>query len=506
MSSSPSAPESGPPAVTRAQFRSAISAALTAMMLGALDQTIVSVSVPTIAKQLGGFEWMAWVISAYLIASTATTPIYGKFSDLFGRRAVMLTAIGIFTAASVACALAQTMPQLVLARVVQGIGGGGLIAMAQSMIADVVPMRERGRFQVYVSSVWAGASVAGPVVGGMLTQYLSWPWIFWINLPVAALAITMVRRSAVGSARKLRKIRIDWLGIAVLLAGLIALLIPITRIGQGVPVHESANLAGLGFAVVALTYFARHELRVDEPIIPLSMLGEPIVVLGCTVLFVCFFIFVSMSVLVPLRMQLVTGAGPGDAALAMLPYTLSNPVSGFVCGRWIYHYGRVRPLQRLGAALMVASMAALALISPSHGLATGIVLTVLGVGLGCQLPTTLMMLQNSVSHSMLGTVTAVSAFFRLLGGAVGIAMLSAIVLALLRDVLPADAAAHGLEGLGGLLGQAGQAGISPDSVDRAFRYMLLGCAVLSLLNVFCVNRLPDVQLGARPRHAAIEAE
>jgi MFS family permease len=398
--------------------------------------------------------------------------------------------------------MAQTLPQLVVARVVQGIGGGGLIAMAQAMIADAVPMRERGRFQVYVSSVWAGASVAGPVVGGMLTQYLSWPWIFWINIPVCILAIVMVRRTPVAIVKITHKVRVDWLGILLLVVGLTAFLIPVTRIGQGVALHESRNLVGLAIAAVGLTWFWLHELRTPEPIIPITMLREPVVVMCCTILFVCFSLFVAMSVLVPLRLQLVAGAQPGEAALAMLPYTLANPISGFVAGRWIYRTGRVVPAQRFGAILAAFSMFALALLSPSHTILTAIALGLLGTGLGSQMPTTLMVLQNSVHQSLLGTATSLSAFFRLLGGAIGIAVLSAVVLALLRDKLPAGLGSHGLEGLGTLLGQAGNiSAAAAKASDMAFRYTLLAGGVFALINVFCVSRMPDVRLhssGPKP--------
>ncbi len=213
----------------------------------------------------------------------------------------------MFLIASAACALAQSLPQLVLARVLQGIGGGGLIASAQSVIADVVPMRQRGRYQGYISVVWAVASMLGPVIGGVLTEYLSWPWIFWINLPVGGLALVLVQRSLGALPLRGGTRRIDGLGAVLLLAGLVALLIPITRVGQGTPWSESANLAGWAAALVLLAAFVVQQKRHPNPIVPLGLLGHRSIVACCGLLFLCFFNFIALSVLVPLRLQL--GAG-----------------------------------------------------------------------------------------------------------------------------------------------------------------------------------------------------
>jgi hypothetical protein len=255
-----------------------------------------------------------------------------------------------------------------------------------------------------------------------------------------------------------------------------------------------------------LVAFGLHAVRSDEPIIPLSLMSDRLMLLCCSLLFVAFALFVAMSVLVPLRMQLVGGALPAAAAVALLPYTLSNPLAAFIAGRWIYRSGRVVPVQRWGAILVVISMAALAMVPPSQVLGTAVALAMLGTGLGCQMPTTLMVMQNSVHPSLLGTVTSLSAFFRLLGGAIGISMLSAVVLALLRDVLPPDVAGHGMEGLGALLESGPLGAIGAHQADLAFRYTLLGAAAFSLIGVFCTQKLPDVKLGSRRENETIEVE
>lgn len=479
-----------------AKFRAAIGVALITVLLAALDQTIVSVAVPTIAQQLGGFEWMAWVISGYLIAATVVTPLYGKFGDVYGRRRVMSVAIGVFTLASIACALAETLPQLVVARIAQGIGGGGLIALAQALIADVVPMRERGRYQSYISMVWAVASVSGPVVGGVVTQYLSWPWIFWINLPVGVLALVLVRSAlprhvADGASRQ----PIDWGGAGLLLIGLVALLLPISRVGQGVALHEPLNLALLAVAVAALAWFWRHEQRTAAPILSTALLRNRTVLTCSAMLFLAFFVFIALSVLVPLRLQLVGGLGEGAAALRMLPLTLGIPIGAFGCGRYIHATGRVRPPQHVGVVLVPLALAAYALVPLAQVVAGSAALLVLGIGIGFQLPTGLLTVQNSVPRDEVGSVTGLTSFSRQLGGAVGIAVLSAIVLALLRDSIPASAAAQGVEGLGALLAQARGGPATGGTAELAFRdTMLFGAGLLSI-SIWISRFLPDVRLS-----------
>ena len=456
-------------ALTPRQFFAATAAVMMTILLGALDQTIVSVALPSIARQLGGFEWMAWVISGYLIAATVVTPLYGKFSDLFGRRRVLGTAIVIFVLASVACALARSMPQLVIARVLQGVGGGGLIALAQSVVADVVPLRDRGRYQSYISIVWVVASMLGPVVGGVLTEQLSWPWIFWINLPLGLIALALVETSLRALPVHRGAARIDGLGALLLLAGLTAALVPITRVGQGGPWFDTFNLAGWALAALLLFGFNHQQRRHPEPIVPLVLLANPVVVACCGMLFLLFFNFIALSVLVPLRVQMVAGMNATDAALHLLPMTLAVPIAAFIGGRWLARTGRSRPPQQLGVALVPLALLALS-FAPTTGPAAMLGLVVVGLGMGLQISTTLITVQQSVPRAMVGTVTGLTGFFRLLGGAIGIAVLSTVTLLLLRAQLPTAA-------------------------DVAFRQLMQVCALVALPALWFVRRVPDLRLN-----------
>jgi EmrB/QacA subfamily drug resistance transporter len=481
------APSHAPSPLTPRQFLAATAAVMMTILLGALDQTIVSVALPSIARQLGGFEWMAWVISGYLIAATVVTPLYGKFSDLFGRRRVLGAAVIIFVLGSAACALAQSMPQLVLARVLQGVGGGGLIALAQAVVADVVPPRDRGRYQSYISIVWIVASMLGPVVGGVLTEQLSWPWIFWINLPLGLLALVLVETSLRSLPLHRGEARIDGVGALLLLAGLTAALIPITRVGQGGAWLDPTNLAGWALAAMLLLGFVRQQRRHPEPIVPMALLANPVVVASCGMLFLLFFNFIALSVLVPLRVQMVAGLNATNAALHLLPMTLTVPLAAFVGGRWLTHTGRVRPPQQLGVALVPLALLGLSFV-PATGVGATLGLIGVGLGMGLQVSTALVTVQQSVPPPMIGTVTGLTGFFRLLGGAIGIAVLSTITLLLLRAHVPAGMPALGTEGI------AGAARVASPGSDGAFRQLMQVCALAALPALWFVRRVPDLHL------------
>ncbi|MGI9024636.1 MAG: MDR family MFS transporter [Burkholderiaceae bacterium] len=472
-----------------------------AIFLGALDQTIVAVALPRMAQQLDGFSLIAWVVSGYLVASTVVTPIYGKLGDLFGRRMLLSIAIVVFLIASVACAFAQTMPQLIAARVVQGIGGGGLISIAQTIIADVVPLRERGRYQGYISGVFAVASVAGPVVGGLFTHYLSWRWIFWINLPLGAAAFLVSRRALAHLPIPGVRRRIDYLGAALLVVGLTALLFPITRIGQGIAWNDAHNLELFAAAFIVLGICVFHETRTPEPIIPLNLFRIPLVAACCGIVFVCFFQLVALASLSPLRFQMVAGATADEAAWRLLPLTFMIPLGAFIGGRIMLRTGRHKPLQLIGTAGIPIGLMGLAFVSPIHATLTSVLMSVVGVSIGVVLPSSLVAVQNAVPRHQLGVATAGTAFFRSLGGAIGIAVLSAILLAAMHGGMHDGATRPALPRIGEAAGTQSSieapvvTSATASEAEAAFRRIFIIAAAISSLAFVFALRVPDNHLG-----------
>ena len=484
------------PNLSHAQTRSIIVGLMLAIFLGALDQTIVAVALPRMAQQLDGFSLIAWVVSGYLVASTVVTPIYGKLGDLFGRRMLLSIAIVVFLIASVACALAQTMPQLIAARVVQGIGGGGLISIAQTIIADVVPLRERGRYQGYISGVFAVASVAGPVVGGLFTHYLTWRWIFWINLPLGAAAFLVSRRALANLPIPGVRRHIDYVGAVLLVIGLTALLFPITRIGQGIAWNDAHNLELFAAAFVVLGICIVHETRTPEPIIPLNLFRIPLVAACCGIVFVCFFQLVALASLSPLRFQMVAGATADEAAWRLLPLTFTIPLGAYIGGRIMLRTGRHKPLQLTGTAGIPIGLLGLAFVPPTYATMTSVLMSVVGLSIGIVLPSSLVAVQNAVPRHQLGVATAGTAFFRSLGGAIGIAVLSAILLAAMHG----GASRPALPRIGeAVVARAAEAPVATTATaseaEAAFRRIFIIAATISSLAFLFALRVPDNHLG-----------
>jgi EmrB/QacA subfamily drug resistance transporter len=422
-------PDLPPPALTHDEILSIILGVMLAMLLAALDQTIVATALPTIGRDLNDVEHLSWIVTAYLLASTAVTPLYGKLSDIHGRRVTLLAGVAIFVVGSIACALAPTMLALILARGLQGLGGGGLISLAQTIIADIVSPRERARYQVYIASVFVTASLAGPVLGGFFAEHLHWSVIFWINLPLGLVAFAMTYANLRRLPRHERPHRLDVLGAVLLTSATVALMLALTWGGMRYP-WGSAPILGLLVASVLLSAaFAYRLLHAAEPLIPLDVLANPVVRAGT--LAACFGMgtFIGLTIYVPLYFEAVRGISASQTGLALIPLMVGTVIGATASGRAM---ARVRHYRRLPVVGLVISVTATLLLGfGANGLPFGVLevtLAAISIGLGTLLPVTTVSIQNAVAPHQLGTATATMNFFRQVGGAVLVAAFGAIVI------------------------------------------------------------------------------
>jgi EmrB/QacA subfamily drug resistance transporter len=467
-----------------ATVRGIIVGIMLAMFLSALEQTVVAPALATIGRTLGDAENLSWVVTAYLLAATAMTPLFGKLSDIYGRRTVMLAAVTIFTLGSVACALAPTMGALIAARALQGVGGGGILPLAQTIIADIMSPRERPRYQSYSAVMFMGASVSGPVIGGFLTEHLHWSLIFWINLPLGLAALVMTDRALKRLPRHDRPHQLDLLGATLMVSAALALMLAMswggTYFSWGSP-HIVGLIAG------SLLFWAAFALRLTtarEPFIPLSMLGDPVVRAITAGGFFSIGTIVGLSIVSPLYLELVLGLSASGAGTALIFFMAGTVMGSVITGRLIArltHYLRV-PLA--GIALGVAALAALAADPAGYSLTSVAALFFLaGAGLGSMYPVTTVVIQNAVVPHQLGTATGTLNFFRSLGGAIIVAAFSAIVLGAVEG-------AGGLDALKGA-GRADFAGI--------FRWVFACAMGFSLAAFVCVGLIEERPLrGPRP--------
>jgi len=471
------------PPLDHAAIRTIIAGIMVAMFISALEQTIVAPALPAIGRSLGNLDDLSWVVTSYLLAATAATPLFGKLTDIHGRRAIMLLAIGIFIIGSLACALAPTMWILIVGRGLQGIGGGGLIPIAQTIIADLLSPRERPMAQSYTSVVFLSASVLGPVLGGLLTDHLHWSFIFWINLPLGAIALVMTARALRRLPRHDRPHKLDIPGVALMVAAAVALLLALDWGGTHFRWMSWQIWALIGGSVVLWVLFAVRLLTAREPFIPLAILrGRVTSAITCAAFF-SIGTLVGVTIFAPLYCQMVLGVSASMSGLALIAFLAGTTVGALIMGRLIVrltHYMRV-PI--VGLLIAIATFAALALETSELSLLSfTALLGVLGIAIGPMYPASTIVMQNGVKAYQLGTATGALNFFRLLGGAIVVAAFGAIVL---------GSAGGGVMAVEKL--QAAHADFAP-----AFRLVFIAGALFLLIALGCVMAVEE-----RPLHGPV---
>jgi EmrB/QacA subfamily drug resistance transporter len=416
--------------LTDSEKRNVVIGVLAAMFLATLDQTIVAPALPTIGARLGDADFLPWIVSAYLLTSTAVTPLYGKLSDIYGRRPVLIGGLLIFLVGSVMCALAPSMMFLIVGRAVQGLGGGGLVTLAQTVIADIASPRERAKYVVYISTVWATSSVAGPVLGGFLAQHLSWTLIFWINLPLGALAILVCGRILRDLPQQKRPHRLDILGSALIVGASVGLMLVLTLGGLRYPWTSPPILALGASSLLLATWLGVHLTRASEPLIPLSIFANDVVGKATGALFFSMFAFVGATVYLPIYFEYQLGLDPTLAGAGLIVLLGGSVLGANTAGRYMPHIVHYKRLAYAGLFLGIASLTALAALAPYLNFAAAQVLVLgIGIGLGPLFPTTTVAVQNAVDPRDLGIAMGTLAFVRTFGSALGVAAFGAIIFA-----------------------------------------------------------------------------
>lgn len=413
-----------------ATVRTIVIGVLLAMLLGALDQTIVATALPTIGRDLGDLQNISWIVTAYLLSSTAVTPLYGKISDIYGRRSTLLTAISIFMVGSVACALAPSMLALIMARFLQGLGGGGLISLAHTIIGDAMSPKERAKYMGYFGAVFALSSIAGPVLGGILSQVWNWSLIFWINIPLGLCAFAMTSSALKKLPRYERPHKIDYIGALLLVVASMLLLLALSWGGVTYP-WSSLQIIGLIVAsLVAWGLFVARLLTAPEPFLPIGVLRDRVVSTATLAGFFGIGTMVALSIFLPLYFQSVLHLSAGASGMALIPLSIGTVVGAQVSGRVMAQVQAYKTLPTIGIVMAAGMAVLLAVYADSFSLiGIEIVLALLGLGLGSLFPVTIVVVQSAVAPHHMGSATAAANFMRSLGSSMLVAAFGAIFLA-----------------------------------------------------------------------------
>ena len=476
-----------PSYLSHRQILVVLAGVMAGMLLFALDQGIVGTALPRIVSELGGLDKLSWVVTAYLLTSTATTPLWGKISDLYGRRLIFQVAIVIFLVGSALSGLSQNMGQLIAFRALQGVGGGGLFAIALSIIGDVIPPRERGRYQGYFGAVFGVSSVAGPLLGGWLTDSVGWRWIFYINIPVG-LAALVVTSAALKMPVVRRPHKIDYLGAAAIVGAVTCLLLYLDWRGNAYGWTEVGALALLAGSVLLTVAFVMIERRAAEPIIPLRLFRNRVYSVGNAFAFLAGIAMFGTIIFLPVYLQVVKGFTPTQSGLALLPAIIGIFSTSITSGQLITRTGRYKRFPVIGAVVMTVAMVLLSRLDVNTPFwQVALFEYLFGAGLGFTMQTIVTAVQNSVNYRDMGAATSSTTFFRQMGGAVGAALFGAVLSSRLAHYLAEDLARAGI--------MPGAAGPSVDAnnvqgiqqLAEPVRHIVLGAFTNALDDVFLVG-------------------
>jgi EmrB/QacA subfamily drug resistance transporter len=449
----------------RAAFRTVFPGVMVAMVLAALDQTILAAAIPAIAGALGNFADVSWLASAYLIAATITAPIYGHLGDRFGRRRMLYVALMLFVIASLACSLATSLWMLIAARTLQGMGGGGLMTLSQALISEQVPPRERGRYQGYFAGLFAVSSTLGPVLGGYLTQHASWRAVFLINIPLGIVAAVLARRVPYTPGHREGPFRPDVLGTLLFALGACTLLFTLSSAGHRIAWSSPLLLALVCGAVGAFALLYFWERRIDDPVIPVALLSQAAILRSNIVVVTFGATLFALVLYLPLFLQLSRAAGVGESGLLLLPVTVTLAIAALFTGRYITRTGRITMPPIVGLSLSTIALLALAAVVPFAP--TWIVLgliVVVASGMGTVMPACQIIVQDAAGSRQLGSATASVSVSRSFGGALG----SAFAGMLLYLMLTGEGTAFA-----GVLAQVGSSGATAlESMPPADRLAL----------------------------------
>jgi EmrB/QacA subfamily drug resistance transporter len=487
--------------LTHRQVLLAFSAMMLATLLAALDQTVVATALPQIVTDLHGFSELSWVVSAFLVAATVTVPLYGKLSDLYGRRRMFVVSISIFLVGSALCGAAQSMGQLIAFRALQGVGAGGLLPLSQAAIADLFSPRERGRYQGYIASMWATAAVAGPLLGGTFTDAVSWRWIFFVNLPLGAIALLVVLRT-MRPQSNVREHTIDFAGAAVLSVAITGLLLACTWGGTTYPWASPEVLAtGIG-GLVLVAVFIAIERRAEEPLLPLRLFRNRVFSVSTGGGFVIGAIIFAVSIYVPVFSQGVQNISATSSGVVLVPFSLGWVAAATITGQLISRTGRYRPFPIVGSLFILSGLALLALIGEGTApAAVGAILAITGVGMGMTFQPYIIATQNAVEVSNLGIATATVQFFRSMGGSLAVAALGTLLANRLAGELQAQlgaAAAARVDTDRLLSGASGLSAGVQAALSDALHVVFVASVPLGLIALGLALALPELPLRTWP--------